>query len=69
MLVVNVLTISLGLRLLVGNVIRNHKLDIYSPGLPALLLVLVDSILPSPVFRTASSAAPDAQETIRAPVL
>lgn len=46
MLVVNVLTITLGLRLLVGSVIRDCKLSIYSPALPALLLVLVDSILP-----------------------
>ena len=69
MLVVNLFTITLGLRLVVGSVIRDHKLSIYSPDLPALFLVLVDSLLPWPWLWTSLSAALEACNTMRDPVL
>lgn len=68
MLVVNVLTLPLGLRLLVGSVTRDHKLNIYLPGLPALFLVLVDRMLAWPRFGLGSSTAPEAHETAGGPV-
>lgn len=43
MLVVRILTTALGLGLLVGGVIRDSKLSVYLPDLPALILVPGDS--------------------------
>lgn len=59
----------LGLELLVGSVIRDHKLSVCTPALPAVFLVPVDSALPWPLLWTGLSAVLEAYNTIRDPVL